>query len=106
MESNEFVTIKRSDLIEVLGYLEQIVVSLARIGSCYSDVGKEEYEKLEREFWDKWQVWKKLSIARSKLSEPFSRDLGDDDMDELEREFQNLEYWSMKHRKPRERKLK
>ena len=101
MKKNETVMLKRTDLIEALEYLNQIVVSLDRIGSYASDISKEEYEKITIEFLHKWKVWKKLSKIRSILSEPFSRELGEDDMDELERELQHVQYWSINCREPK-----
>src|SRR5262245_28669898 len=101
MKKNETVTVKRKDLIEVLEYLNQIVVSIDRIGSYSIEVDEKEQDKILLEFFDKWKVWKKLSKARSILDKYFSYALGDDDMCELEREFQNLEYWSSDYRKPK-----
>ena len=38
-------------------------------------------------------IFQKLSKARSILSDAFSRELGEDDMEELEKELQHLERW-------------
>ena len=64
---------------------------------------EKENDKILLEFLDKWNVWNKLSKARSILDKYFSYALGDDDMGELEREFQNLEYWSFEYREPKKR---
>ncbi len=47
-----------------------------------------------------WRVSQKLSEIRSILSEKFSDELGDDDMDELERCMKDIKYWSMDDPKP------
>ena len=84
--------------------LNLIVVSLDRIGSYYSECKTvEEYHALLSNFLDEWKIFRKLANARKILDSAFSRELGDDDMDELEREFQDLQYWSMKNPKPRKR---
>ena len=38
----------------------------------------------------------KMAEARKIFSSRFSDELGDDDMDELEREMQDIKYWSLK----------
>ncbi|MEP7336601.1 MAG: hypothetical protein ABI977_02460 [Acidobacteriota bacterium] len=100
MKGNKLVKINRADLIEVLRDLNTIVVSIDRIGSCIGDTGEEVNDRLLLEFFDQWDVWKKLSNIRTKLSEPFSRELGEDNMDELERELQDVPYWRLINRMP------
>lgn len=91
----EKVVYEKREIVEILRYLNQIVVSLDRIGSSYCDCkSEEEYHALSSNFLDDWKVLHKLAKARSVLSEPFSYELGEDDMDELERELQDLQYWS------------
>jgi len=104
MKKDDFVQISRADLIAVLRDLNTIVVSMDRIGSCAEDVGREQHDRLLLDFFDQWDVWKKLSEARSMLSEPFSYELGKDNMDELERELQDTPYWSFSNRLPPEKK--
>lgn len=104
---DEIVSYKKKDIIEVLRYLNLVVVSLDRIGSHYSDCKTiEEYHALSSNFIDEWKILPKLSKARRILDEAFSHKLGEDDMDELEREFQDLQYWSLKNPKPLRRKSK
>ncbi len=99
--SDEKVSYRRKDIIKILADLNMMVVSLDRIGSYYSDCKTvEEYHALSSNFLDDWKVFCKLASARKILDSAFSRELGDDDMDELEREFQDLQYWSMKNPKP------
>lgn len=99
------VSYRRKDIIKVLKYLNMMVVSLDRIGSNYENCeNDEEYHKLLSDFLDDWKVFPKLSKARSILSESFSRELGEGDMDKLEREFKDLEYWSLNNLKPSKKK--
>ncbi len=101
----ETVSYRKKDIIKVLKYLNMIVVSLDRTGSNYENCeNDEEYHKLSSDFLDDWKVLPKLSKARSLLSEHFSYKLGEDDMDELEREFKDLEYWSLNNLQPSKKK--
>jgi hypothetical protein len=94
---DEIVSYRKKDIIKVLTYLEMMVVSLDRIGSYYEDCETvEEYNALSSNFLDDWKVLPKLAKVRYILDEPFSSEVGNDDMDELEREFQDLEFWSLK----------
>jgi hypothetical protein len=90
------LAIERVALITALRHLETIVVSLDRIGSCGAELGEQEYKDLVVEFLNDWNVFEKLAETRKILSTPFSTALGDDGMDELEREFDGLQYWSRK----------
>ena len=97
----EIISYRKKDIIKILAYINMMVVSLDRIGSHYEDCESvEEYHALSSNFLDEWKVAPKLSRIRTILSDPFSYELGDDDMDELEREFQDLEYWSIKNLSP------
>ncbi len=98
---NEKIFYRRKDIIKILADLNVMVVSLDRIGSYYSECGNiEEYHALSSNFLDEWKILPKLTNARKILNSAFSSEFGDDDMDELEREFQGLQYWSMKNPKP------
>lgn len=97
----EIVCYRKKDIIKILAYLNMMVVSLDRIGSSYEDCeSDEEYHTLSSNFLDNWRVLPKLSRVRTILDAPFSNELGDDNMDELEREFKDLEYWSIKNQLP------
>lgn len=98
----ESITYRRSDIISILRDLNEIVVSLDRIGSEFESLsGEDEYNRLVEEFLTEWEVFNKLSRARTLLQDAFSNDLGTDDKDELEREFQDLEIWSRNSTHPR-----
>jgi hypothetical protein len=97
----ETVTYRKKDIINILRDLDMIVVSLDRIGSEWTNrKSDEEYHTLSSKFLDEWDVTIKLASARKILDEAFSRELGEDDMDELEREFQDLQYWSVNNPTP------
>ena len=88
------MVLDREDLLKVLRNLEVVVVSLDRVGSYSSDLSKETQNELLADFIDRWEVFDKLAESRGILSEYFGRALGDDDMDELERALQDVEYWN------------
>jgi hypothetical protein len=106
----------REQMVEVLRELNLIVVSLDRIGSAsvVDGKGKARYvkgirhltgdpelaAKLTEEFFAEWQILKRLAWARYILDGGFSRDLGPDDMDELERELEGTIYWRSDQTKP------
>lgn len=54
----------------------------------------EEYNEIESKFLTDWDVCRRLAEARHILSEPFPYEAGEDGMDELERRFVILRYWS------------
>ena len=92
----------RDTMLAVLRDLEQIVVSLDRIGSATHDQSEREQDAALAGFVREWRVSEKLSRARRTLSEPFSDELGPGDMDELERELAGVVPWSSTGRAPRE----
>jgi hypothetical protein len=98
--ANETVIVNRADLIEVLKYLNQIVVSLDHLGSAADDLGEEGFKNAALEFLIEWDVCRKLAHARGILDKYFPNGSGGDGMGDLEREFQDLEYWYPDHRMP------
>lgn len=95
----DVVCYPRKDIIAVLEILNQIVVSFDRIGSSYHD-DPDGLMRATDSFIDNWDISSKLSHTRTLLSDAFSDEVGADDMDELERELQDVEYWSLDHQKP------
>ena len=100
MHSEERLSVKKSDLMEVLSTLETIVASMDRIGACYEELGHEKYARTLVDFIEQWSIGRKLLTAREILSGYFSTELGDDDMDELERALHETPYWRRHSRTP------
>ena len=90
----------REEILKVLRTLNCFVVSLDRIGSSTAALPRGQQDQILREFIDGWDMTRQLARARRILSEPFSDELGEDDMDELEREMQDVPYWSFNKRGP------
>ena len=84
----------RDAVLSVLRDLDQVVVSLDRIGSVTADQSEAERDAALAAFVREWEVFRKLAQARQILSEPFSGELGPDSADELERELADVIYWS------------
>ena len=94
------VALDRSKLVAVLRDLEMIVLSLDRIGSSEQDMSEVEFWEASSRFLRDWSVARRLLTARMMLSEPFSDELGPDDMDELERLVHDVPHWTFNERQP------
>jgi hypothetical protein len=92
--ANNLITLTGQEAIEVLKEVELILISLHKIGSYYMGENIEEYQKETTRFIDEWQVTRKLAHIRKILSEKFDSTLGGDDMDDLERAMQDINYWT------------
>jgi hypothetical protein len=100
--SDRTICYSREEILKVLRTLDTCVVSLDRIGSSGAELSQAEFDEVLREFIVGWDVTRQLAHARRILSEPFSEELGEDDMDELEREMQDVPRWSFNKRAPPE----
>ena len=89
----------RKRIIEVLRTLNELVVSLDRIGSASYDMTKAQHDAALTDFIQRHKIFRKAAQARRILSEPFPTTLGPDDMDELEREMEDVPYWKARKRK-------
>ena len=95
--NDKFVSYSKDEIVSILADLNELVVSLDRIGSYWSDrKSDEEYCEIESLFLTDWDVARKLSRVRSILESVFSDEVGDDGMDELERKLQECNYWQLR----------
>jgi hypothetical protein len=83
-------------MIEVLKHINGIVVSLDRLDSAHADMPFDLWKEAVVDYFMKSEALKALPECRTILSAPFPTELGEDDMDELEREMQGSEYWSFR----------
>ena len=91
---NHTVTYDRKKILQILRDLEVLVVSTDRIGSAWNDrESDEQYNEMFLRFFDEFGFSRKLAEARSVLSDAFSREAGDHEMDELECGLQDLKFW-------------
>lgn len=102
--NNDQVTYQRDDVLRVLRHLECIVVSLDRIGSSTAESPESEQAAVLMRFFTHFTTrftpspFAGLAESRSILFSAFSRELGPDDMDELDRELTDVVYWSFNNR--------
>ena len=78
------------NIVNILKDINEMVVSLDRMDSVYHEFSEEEWKDELINYLISKKVSQKLSKIRTVLSEPFSNDLGDDDMSFLEREMQDV----------------
>jgi hypothetical protein len=100
---NQRIEISGEDAIRILREINLVVVSLHKIGSYYAvadEVERANYERETTRFIDDWKVTARLAEARAVLSKAFDTTLGDDDMDDLERAMESVDYWSNPARSP------
>lgn len=94
MPENEKIVLSGDEAISILKELEFMLISLHKMGSYYMDRTREEYEAETCRFIDEEKITHKLANIRAILSSKFDSTLGDDDMDDLERAMEDIEYWS------------
>lgn len=95
------VTYDRKKIIQIIKDLNVLVVSTDRIGSAHHDrESDEQYNAMFVRFFDECGFFRKLAEARAVLSDAFPYETGEDEMDELEREMQNLKYWGNESKNP------
>jgi hypothetical protein len=84
----------RSTILEALRVINEFVVSIDQLDRIAYDHGKEAWEHEVIRFLFSHEIDKKMARVRQSLSEPFSTELGPDDMDELERELADVPSWT------------
>lgn len=93
MAENDKLIYDKRDILSVLRKINFMLLSLHKIGSCYNDIDLQTYEHWTTEFIDNNRITALLADVREVLSSQFSNALGEDDMSELERTMEGLEYW-------------
>ena len=94
------IVVQRRVLITALRQLEMVVVSLDHVGSATAGASEIEQALVLRKFIIEWGVFGRLAEARALLGDYFSREPGPDDLEELERELQDVRYWSASSQTP------
>ena len=93
LESNKEIVLTGEDALQILADIELVLISLHKMGSYYSDKPVEEYQKATTDFIDKEKVTQRLAQTRTILSRKFDSTRGADDMDDIERHLENLNFW-------------
>ncbi|MGJ8638068.1 MAG: hypothetical protein ACSHYA_01630 [Opitutaceae bacterium] len=92
-EEKQNITLTEEEAIGVLKEINVILISLRNIGSYYASNDEKGYESETTRFIDDWKVTSRLASLRTVLTGKFDLEIGDDDMDLLEREMGRLKYW-------------
>jgi hypothetical protein len=88
------ISYPRKKILEVIRTVNELVVSLDQIGSAHTNATEQEHNFAVDDFMIRHDIYRKLAHARTILHDAFSRKLGPDGMDELEREMQAVRYWN------------
>ena len=102
LKENEEITLTGQEAINILSDIECILISLKNIARYYynnqdkeiSDLDKLKYYQETSDFIDDNKITHRLASIRKIISEKFNDELGNDDMDDIERELEKLEYWT------------
>lgn len=93
---NKELRIDGEKLLHVLRDVEYVLISLHKIGSYYAPdlPGKSlEYCAETTRFIDDGEVTQRLAKIRTILSEAFDGTRGEDDLTDIERALEGLEFW-------------
>lgn len=93
LDTNKKIIISGESALEALAEIEFILISLHKMGSYYSDKPLADYQRATTDFIDNERITQKLAKVRRILSENFDNSLGEDDMDDIERYMENIEFW-------------
>ena len=101
LKENENIQIPGAEAIEALGEIEYVLISLKKIASYYyertnappTEATSLEYALETTRFIDENEVTRRLAKVRKIISTRFNHELGDDDMSDVEREFETIKYW-------------
>lgn len=93
LDTNKKIIISGESALEALAEIEFILISLHKMGSYYSDKPLADYQRATTDFIDNERITQKLAKVRRILSENFDNSLGEDDMDDIERHMENIEFW-------------
>ena|SRR5205814_9854513 len=96
----ELSSILRQDLVESIRFVNELVVSLDRIGSSTAQLTSAERAEVTDGYLDDWDVARRAAAVRRALSEYFDDELGPDHLDDLERELDGTIYWSLDGPRP------
>ncbi|WP_411570173.1 hypothetical protein [Pectobacterium cacticida] len=101
LKDNEKISLTGEEAINILADVEYMLISLRDIARHYynnvsGDISSEDralYCEETTRFIDENEITKKLANIREIITEKFNLELGDDDMDDIEREMEGISYW-------------
>ncbi|WP_444957165.1 hypothetical protein [Microbulbifer sp. ZKSA002] len=86
----------KEEILSVLRDINEFVVSLDQMNKVHHEFGEEAWKDEIIDYFQSARVSDRLAQVRSMLSKPFPSEIGPDDMDDLEREMQGVQYWTFK----------
>lgn len=101
LEKNEMIELSGGEAILIIKEIAYVLISLNKIAEYYYHGTDEQpteqtaidYALETTRFIDQNQITRRLAKARRVVSEKFDNKLGDDEMDDVERELELLKYW-------------
>lgn len=100
LKSNERISLSGDDAIEILSEVEYMLISLRDIARYHFQNNAEldmqsqiAYQRDTCSFIDDNNITHRLAKIRKIISEKFDDSLGDDDMDDIEREMEKIVCW-------------
>jgi len=99
LKENEIIELTGEETINIIKEVNYLLISLNNIAHYYynekniSDTKRLEYEHETTNFIDNNEITKRLAEVRKVLSSKFNNELGDDDMDDIERATEDTQYW-------------
>lgn len=101
-KNNEIINIPGKDALYILSEVDYMLISLRNIARHYfhgieqnviDDKLMNSYFIETAKFIDDKNITQRLAEIRKVITEKFNTDLGDDDMDDIEREMEKIKYW-------------
>ncbi|WP_085657124.1 hypothetical protein [Pseudomonas sp. B11(2017)] len=93
LDENKKIVLSGEDALEALAEIEFILISLHKIGSYHADKPTEEYRKATTDYIDDENITQRLAKIRKIISSSFDSTIGEDDMDDIERHMENINFW-------------
>ncbi|WP_286860261.1 MULTISPECIES: hypothetical protein [Sphingobacterium] len=94
-DTNNKIQLSEEEALKIIAKLDQIVVSFDKIKSHFAEnYDFTKHDKVLSDYIIDEKVNQTLAQIRGLLSSKFSSELGDDDMDIVERVCENNRYWS------------
>lgn len=98
LKDNENIILTGQEAIELIKAIDYFVISLNQIGHYYekkiiTKEGQCEFEREIAQFIIKNRIGNQLLDVLGILLSKFNNELGDDDMDDIERATENTKYW-------------
>ncbi|WP_442801307.1 hypothetical protein [Serratia rubidaea] len=104
LKDNEEISLSGQEAVDILVDIEYVLISLRDIARYYYDEASGDisierrklYCEETTKFIDENEITNKLAKIREVITNKFNLDLGEDDMDDIERALEGVNYWKPK----------